>query len=175
MWWRVPIFLHILSVGITNVDRFLFVERNQLSVRGVARSARRHISQPLAAPPNTGMVHSVPRWVSSFRSRLREQDVRARPGEISRCSSSRWWRAKAPPRALYRHFDRIVSADEVKCRDPSVEIERPFAFVREGELLHRQWRNLRGPAAAGERDPRNRGANYRRSAIPTHFPRPLLS
>ena len=43
----VPDFLYVLSGGVTHKNRFLFIERNQLPIRGITCAARRDISQPL--------------------------------------------------------------------------------------------------------------------------------
>src|ERR1022692_2424139 len=43
----VPDFLYVLSVSVTYIDRFLFIERNQLAIRGITCAPRRDISQPL--------------------------------------------------------------------------------------------------------------------------------
>src|SRR5580698_3547040 len=168
----VPDFLYVLSVDVTHIDRFLFTERDQRPIGGITSATRRDVSQTLRRTSQHGhgpycspicfVVQIVPQQqkLGAVRRNIQDTHGADRGAERRRGSS------------LYRHFDVILSADEINAR--SVGQDRgTLGFVRKGELLHRQWRSIGGRAPAGKSNPRS-GAHHGGGPNPDPLPRLLL-
>src|SRR5580658_3598085 len=109
----VPDFLYVLSAGVTHIHRFLFIERNQLPIRGITCAAPRDISQPLRRPSQHGHGPYCSPLCFVVQIALQQQKLRAIRRDIQDTHGTDRSAERRRGSPLYGHFDGIVSTDEI--------------------------------------------------------------
>ena len=164
----VPDFLYVLSVAVTHIDRFLFIERNPLPIRGITCATPRDISQPLRRTSQHGHGPYCSPLCFVVQIALQQQKLRAIRRNIQDTHGADRGSERRRVSPLYGHFDGSASADEINTR--SVREDRgAFGFARKGQLFHRQWRRIGRRAAAGKRNPCDGADQTAAAPIHIHF------